>query len=87
VAFILQDRALSTVDADGVRRIEPGEARLWIGGVPDHQRGDAGRVNGGRDQEPGCRKPFSSSQRMKTSNHPRLVLPGLPRPKPWPPFW
>ena len=32
VEFTLQDRDLSTVDADGVRRIEPGEARLWVGG-------------------------------------------------------
>lgn len=40
VAFTLQDRALSTVDADGVRRIAPGEARLWIGGGQPGMRAD-----------------------------------------------
>lgn len=38
VAFTLRDRDLSTVGADGVRRIEPGEARLWIGGGQPEMR-------------------------------------------------
>ena len=40
VEFTLQDRALSTVDGDGVRRIVPGEARLWIGGGQPGMRDD-----------------------------------------------
>ena len=32
VNFSLQDRELSIVDADGVRRIDPGDVRVWIGG-------------------------------------------------------
>src|SRR5205085_11523519 len=32
VTFALHDRELSTVDEDGVRRIVPGELRVWIGG-------------------------------------------------------
>jgi beta-glucosidase len=32
VKFSLRDRDLSIVDADGVRRIVPGEVKLWIGG-------------------------------------------------------
>ena len=40
VEFTLQDRALSTVDGDGVRSIEPGEARLWIGGGQPGMRDD-----------------------------------------------
>ena len=38
VEFTLRDRDLSTVGADGVRRIEPGEARLWIGGGQPEMR-------------------------------------------------
>jgi len=30
--FTLDPRAFSTVDAEGVRRIEPGPARIWVGG-------------------------------------------------------
>jgi beta-glucosidase len=32
VKFSLRDRDLSIVDADGVRRIVPGDAKVWIGG-------------------------------------------------------
>jgi beta-glucosidase len=32
VTFPLHDRDLSIVDADGVRRITPGEVKVWIGG-------------------------------------------------------
>lgn len=32
VRFTLQDRALSLVDADGIRRIQPGTVELWVGG-------------------------------------------------------
>jgi beta-glucosidase len=32
VTFALRDRDLSTVDAAGVRRIVPGDVRVWIGG-------------------------------------------------------
>lgn len=32
VSFIVQDRAMSLVDGAGVRRIQPGEVSLWIGG-------------------------------------------------------
>lgn len=32
VAFTLQGRGLSFVDAEGARRIEPGPLRLWVGG-------------------------------------------------------
>ena len=32
VKFLLRDRELSIVDADGVRRIIPGEVKVWIGG-------------------------------------------------------
>src|SRR5437870_1303851 len=32
VKFSLRDRDLSIVDADGVRRIVPGEVKVWIGG-------------------------------------------------------
>lgn len=32
VTFTLDDRALSTVGADGVRRVAPGRVNLWIGG-------------------------------------------------------
>jgi beta-glucosidase len=32
IRFILQDRALSFVDPEGVRRIAPGPVELWIGG-------------------------------------------------------
>jgi beta-glucosidase len=40
VAFTLEDRALSLVDADGVRRIVPGTVNLWIGGgQPDRRDG------------------------------------------------
>jgi beta-glucosidase len=38
VVFTLRDRDLSTVGADGARRIEPGEARLWIGGGQPEMR-------------------------------------------------
>lgn len=32
VSFTVQDRAMSLVDPAGVRRVEPGEVSLWIGG-------------------------------------------------------
>src|SRR5439155_26155303 len=32
VTFPLHDRELSIVDADGMRRISPGEVKVWIGG-------------------------------------------------------
>ena len=32
VTFSLRDRDLSTVDAEGVRRIVPGEVKVWVGG-------------------------------------------------------
>ena len=32
VTFTLQDRDLSVVDPDGVRKIAPGEVKVWIGG-------------------------------------------------------
>ncbi len=32
VTFAMHDRELSMVDDDGVRRIVPGEVRVWIGG-------------------------------------------------------
>jgi beta-glucosidase len=32
VTFSLRDRDLSTVDAEGIRRIVPGEVKVWLGG-------------------------------------------------------
>jgi beta-glucosidase len=40
VSFTLHDRALSIVDAEGVRRIQPGTVELWVGGgQPDMREG------------------------------------------------
>lgn len=40
VRFTLRDRALSLVDDDGVRRIQPGAVTVWVGGgQPDQREG------------------------------------------------
>jgi beta-glucosidase len=42
VQFTLQDRELSIVDPDGVRRIAPGEVHVWVGGGQQGARSAAG---------------------------------------------
>jgi beta-glucosidase len=42
VQFTLQDRDLSIVDPDGVRRIAPGEVQVWVGGGQQGARNAAG---------------------------------------------
>ena len=32
MAFTLDERALSTVDAQGVRAVRPGQVDVWVGG-------------------------------------------------------
>jgi beta-glucosidase len=46
VEFELRDRALSIVDPAGVRRIVPGEVRVWIGGGQPEARAGLARPQG-----------------------------------------
>ena len=46
VTFTLDDRKMSTVDADGVRRVLPGRVDLWVGGGQPVSRDGLGPASG-----------------------------------------
>lgn len=48
VSFTLADRALSTVDAKGKRRIEPGVVQVWVGGGQPVSRPGLAQPPGGK---------------------------------------
>jgi beta-glucosidase len=50
VEFKLRDRALSVVDEQGVRRVQPGRVNVWIGGGQPVARKGASAVAGTRTQ-------------------------------------
>jgi beta-glucosidase len=50
VAFTLRDRALSVVDAEGVRRIAPGQIDVWVGGGQPVERAGLARPAGAQTQ-------------------------------------
>lgn len=59
VSFTLKDRALSTVDPEGVRRIRPGEIQVWVGGGQPIARA-------GLAQAPGAATSFRITGRATT---------------------
>jgi beta-glucosidase len=52
VDFVLSDRALSVVAADGTRRVDPGQVEIWVGGGQPVARA-------GLAQAPGARLSFA----------------------------
>ncbi|WP_233221976.1 glycoside hydrolase family 3 protein [Allosphingosinicella deserti] len=50
ISFILDDRALSIVDDQGIRRIVPGNVDLWVGGGQPVSRAGLPQVAGARAQ-------------------------------------
>jgi beta-glucosidase len=50
VEFKLRDRAFSIVDEQGVRRVQPGEVNVWVGGGQPVTREGVPAVAGTRTQ-------------------------------------